>query len=153
MGYRLNRSKVVLETFEDETILINMDSGVYFSLNRPGAQIVALLERGLDAKAVVTELERQFEAEPQVIASAVSTLIESMMTQGLIEECAAVPDTQPAPCPAPESRRPFEAPALELFDDMQDLLMLDPVHDVDATGWPQGRPGPVGPHRGESDPD
>ena len=24
----------------------------------------------------------------------------------------------------------------ERFTDMQDLLLLDPIHDVDETGWP-----------------
>jgi hypothetical protein len=32
---------------------------------------------------------------------------------------------------------PFEPPILERFDDMQELLLLDPVHEVsDEEGWP-----------------
>jgi hypothetical protein len=37
--------------------------------------------------------------------------------------------------------RQFVPPVLERYDDMEDLLLLDPVHDVDAQGWPQPAPG------------
>ena len=30
----------------------------------------------------------------------------------------------------------FEAPKLSKYTDMEQLLLLDPVHDVDETGWP-----------------
>jgi hypothetical protein len=28
------------------------------------------------------------------------------------------------------------APTLTVYADMQDLFQLDPIHDVDETGWP-----------------
>jgi hypothetical protein len=33
----------------------------------------------------------------------------------------------------------FEAPVLQKYTDMQDLLLLDPIHDTDETGWPNIR--------------
>ena len=35
------------------------------------------------------------------------------------------------------ARQPWSAPVLETFTDMQDLILLDPVHEVEPTrGWP-----------------
>jgi hypothetical protein len=34
----------------------------------------------------------------------------------------------------------FNAPVLNKYTDMQDLLLLDPIHEVDATGWPSTKP-------------
>ena len=34
----------------------------------------------------------------------------------------------------------FETPVLEKYTDMAELLLLDPIHDVDATGWPHPAP-------------
>ena len=34
---------------------------------------------------------------------------------------------------------PYEKPKIETFSDMKDLLLLDPIHDVDETGWPSPR--------------
>ena len=36
---------------------------------------------------------------------------------------------------------PFAARDLVSFDDMQSLLLLDPVHDVEDRGWPHAAPG------------
>jgi len=30
----------------------------------------------------------------------------------------------------------YAPPVLETFSDMQDLLLLDPIHEVDDAGWP-----------------
>jgi hypothetical protein len=58
------------------------------------------------------------------------------------EQVASAPDAgQLQDLPAGE-------PTLQRFDDMQDLLMLDPIHDLDldGDGWPVGRDGtPVEP--------
>jgi hypothetical protein len=34
----------------------------------------------------------------------------------------------------------FEIPALEKYTDMEELLLLDPIHEVDETGWPNIAP-------------
>ena len=34
----------------------------------------------------------------------------------------------------------YGLPALERFTDMEDLLLLDPVHDVEEMGWPHVNP-------------
>ncbi len=34
----------------------------------------------------------------------------------------------------------FEPPKLAKYTNMSDLLMLDPVHDVDEQGWPNRKP-------------
>lgn len=31
----------------------------------------------------------------------------------------------------------FEEPIFHKYTDMEDLLLLDPIHDVDETGWPK----------------
>jgi hypothetical protein len=40
--------------------------------------------------------------------------------------------------PGPEKPR-FEPPILRTFEDMQDLLLLDPIHEVDEMGWPNAK--------------
>ena len=44
-----------------------------------------------------------------------------------------------APADAPAAKEPFRAPQIRAYTDMQDLLMIDPIHDVDETGWPVRR--------------
>ena len=35
-----------------------------------------------------------------------------------------------------EFEKDYTAPKLATYSDLQDLLLLDPIHDVDETGWP-----------------
>jgi hypothetical protein len=46
----------------------------------------------------------------------------------------------PFDSPAPIGTAEFHAPVLQVYSDMQDLLLLDPIHEVDATGWPMPAP-------------
>jgi hypothetical protein len=35
--------------------------------------------------------------------------------------------------------RGYIAPVLQRYDDLEDLLLLDPIHEVDDAGWPVAR--------------
>ena len=30
----------------------------------------------------------------------------------------------------------YQAPSLEKYSDLQDLLLIDPIHEADESGWP-----------------
>ena len=36
----------------------------------------------------------------------------------------------------PLSPMAFEKPVIEKFSDMQEMLLLDPIHEVSEMGWP-----------------
>jgi hypothetical protein len=38
------------------------------------------------------------------------------------------------------AKKPFTDPVIEIYTDLQDLLLLDPIHDVDDRGWPVFNP-------------
>ena len=40
------------------------------------------------------------------------------------------------------SQDDFTNPVLEKFTDMAELLLLDPIHEVDDSGWPNKPPNP-----------
>jgi hypothetical protein len=49
-------------------------------------------------------------------------------------------DTAGRPAAPVVSTAPGYAPLqLEKYTDLADLILLDPVHDVSAAGWPSGR--------------
>ena len=37
-------------------------------------------------------------------------------------------------------RLAFTPPKLERYTDMQEIILLDPVHKVDSQGWPRAAP-------------
>jgi hypothetical protein len=138
--YRANSPNVIHETIEGEVILIDLGSGTYYSLREAGAAAWAAVANGASEEAVVAAVQARYDGPEAEIREAVGRLVAELEREGLIradgtaEAAAAV---EPAQGP---DRAPFQPPVLEKHTDMQDLILLDPVHEVGAAGWPQPAP-------------
>jgi len=128
--------KVVRECFEDEVVIINLENGNYYSLNGTGAEIWRELEAGGFAEAVAAALVARYEAPEATIRQAVESFIRQLEEHGLVAGTESMSSDTPVVRLPVESRAVFELPELAVFSDMQDLLLLDPIHDVDESGWP-----------------
>ncbi len=138
MSYVTN-PQVIHETIDGETIIIDLATGTYFSLRGSAPAIWNVLVQGASAERVVEELRSRYEAGPGEIEDAAGDFLAQLEREQLI---AASPNGAGA-APVTESRSDraaFEAPRLEKFEDMQDIILLDPVHNVDDRGWPHAAP-------------
>jgi hypothetical protein len=139
MRYRVNSPQVINETIDGEAIMINLATGSYYSLDRVGGDMWALLEASRPVDDIVAELGRRYEAAEEDIRRGVEDLLEQMSAEELVVPCDdddSVTIGAAPPAPTSSRRAPFRAPRLEKFTDMQDLILLDPVHEVDSRGWP-----------------
>jgi hypothetical protein len=135
--YEVNAPGVVFERFEDETVLIQLDSGRYYTLDRVGSLVWELLARPLAVGGVAAALARAFRTEPVAVEAAVRELIGQLEGEQLLRprtDAAAGEPGDPT-LEVPEGAA-FAPPRLTRYDDMQEILLLDPVHDVDERGWP-----------------
>jgi hypothetical protein len=126
------------ETIEGEVILIDLDTGTYYSLRESGAVVWQGIQDGAETAHIVDTLTSSYEGSADEIGSAVADLLEELTQEGLIEPVdgdTSAAETRVLSVPVP-GRPPFRAPVLEKHTDMQDLILLDPVHEVDARGWP-----------------
>jgi hypothetical protein len=140
MRYRINSPQVITETIEGEAIMINLGTGNYYSVGGSGAEICSWLEHGASLEAIVDTLARQFDHDRESLAEAVGDLIRDLEREELV-----VLDSGNGSGPLPESLptgRTFDPPRLEKYTDMQDLVLLDPVHEVGEQGWPHVQPAP-----------
>jgi hypothetical protein len=143
--YRVNSPRVMYETIEGEVIVIDLTTGSYYSLRASGAEIWHALERGLPEEEIADAVAVRYDGADAEISAAVSKLLHELREEGLIESSNGTGDVAPAVAASPaEDDRPrerFEPPVLEKHTDMQDLILLDPVHEVDARGWPHAQAG------------
>ena len=136
-GFRVNEPNVVYETFDEEIVVVNLDTGNYHSLTGTGPTIWIDLADGFSIDEIAERIQLRHTGEFDVIEAAVNAFADRLVAEELLVPAADVvahPRTtsvEPA-----ESRTPFAAPLIENYQDMQDLLMLDPIHDVDPAGWP-----------------
>ncbi len=123
------------ENLDGEVLAIDLAAGVYFSLKGSAAEVFSLLAAGLTAGEAVARLQSRWTAADGVLASDVAALLARALEEKLLVADAA---RVPADCSFEERPAvPWEAPELRRYTDMQDLLTLDPIHDVDAAGWPE----------------
>jgi len=134
--YRVNAPKVLYEAFEDETVLINLDSGSYYSFSGSGAVIWDCIVRGDSVGSVIENLQEHFGGRDG-IAPAVQDFVSELIEENLLVEESSGAGKNAKQTRAKMITSPqFERPALQKYTDMQDLLLLDPIHEVDETGWP-----------------
>jgi hypothetical protein len=138
--FQIDPGKVVHETVEGEVILIQLDTGNYYSLRGSGADIWALLELTGAPERIAAELRTKY-ADDGAIESSVRDLLDRLAGEELIVPAAngAEPPSPRASNGAEPPAAPFEPPVLEKYTDMQQYLLVDPIHDVDEKGWPATR--------------
>ncbi|MGV8838927.1 MAG: hypothetical protein ACWA6X_01345 [Bauldia sp.] len=124
---------VVAEDFGGEIVVLNLANGRYFSL--PG--LSAGLWRDLAAGCTPASLLALSRAAGPAMEAAVEAVTAGLVAEGLLRPRAA-----PAPVVPPQTAfaAAAEPPVMESYDDMADLILADPIHDVDENvGWPVKR--------------
>ncbi len=133
MRYRINSPSVIHETIDDEVVIINLDKGHYYSLDGCGARIWT----GLIGGAPLPDVAAGFEGEADAIDAGVREVAAELEAEGLI---VAADEGSPA-APLPDGPAlAFETVKLQRYSDMEELLLLDPIHEVDQQGWPHPDP-------------
>ncbi len=135
---RLNSPPVVLETVDEETIIVNLDSGCYYDLNHSGGRILAALAGGAERAEAARVVAAAYGIDAAELDVAVAELAAQLLAEGILVEAEAAANggSFPGSAAAGPPTRPYEAPALGRYTDMQELLVLDPIHEVDESGWP-----------------
>ena len=144
MTYRVNSPHVISETVGGETIIVNLARGHYFSLQGTAVEVWEGLERGEAAETIVLELEQRYEAADGEIGAAVKKLLDDFVDAELVVADGNGTGTgtvTSTPSQELGERAPFVAPSFTTFTDMQDIILLDPVHEVDTRGWPHASAG------------
>jgi Coenzyme PQQ synthesis protein D (PqqD) len=138
MRYRVNDPHVISETMGEETIIVNLSSGHYFSLQGANVDVWECLQRGYPVSQIAPHLTTKYDVSVEIAESSVAGLLAELEQEELI---APAEDAEPTgDLTADEvnngERLAFAMPPLSTFTDMQDIILLDPVHEVDQRGWP-----------------
>jgi len=140
--FKINIPTISHETIDNETLIIDLDSGSYYSLLGAGADIWSLVDRGASVGTIVELIHKRYGGDLGEIDSAVTGFLADLRREKLIVGVSA-DEAQPGADPdlkldtgTGAAGRAFEAPVLTRHTDIQDLLLLCPVHDLDESAWP-----------------
>ena len=144
--FRVNTPTVTHETIDGEAVIINLDSGNYYSLVEEGSFIWGLVEKGASASDVQNAVLQSYQGSAEDIDRGVQELLAELQQENLIvplDGSGEVFDLNQALLSNNGQDKPsFNPPLLNKYSDMQELLLLDPIHDVDEAGWPKPNPDP-----------
>jgi len=135
MNIRINTPDVIHESFDNESVIVNLRLGIYFSLNEAGLPLWEQIGGGASEEQLCASWQEKHGGTAEDAQAVVRTFLYELHQEQLI--AGDLPETVAPPAGATS---PADRPALQKFTDLQDLLALDPVHDVDERGWPHARP-------------
>lgn len=131
---RVNAPTAACQVIDGEAVLIHFDTGGYFSSLGSGGEIIRLLELGQTVEQTIALLSERYAFASAQIESSVRAFVDE-----LVEEQLFVPgqgERAPAHVELRLDALDFTPPKLEKYRELEDLLKLDPIHDVDPAGWP-----------------
>ena len=131
---------VVHETIDGETILIHMGTGTYYSIEGAGSDIWNLAAAGQAKSRIVDQIAKHYRADTDLVTDCVEALTAELVDEELL--ISAPNGAEEAVELAAATDAEFPVPALAKYTDMQEFMLVDPLHDVDlAAGWPHAAAG------------
>ena len=139
--FRLNEPDVSAEDFKTEILAVNLKNGYYYSLRDGAIPLWRLILEGCDLETASRWLADVYPAHATEVQQDATELVANLENASLICETTVPAVVAPQNPPAWLSTLPaaYAKPVVETYTEMQDLLLLDPVHDVDEAGWPHER--------------
>jgi len=137
-NYRINTPHIVHEVFtDDEAAVINLKTGNYFSLNPTAAEIWMQIDKAQPIEAINQWLSHNYEGDTESFRDVLQNFISILEAEDLIveNENGSV-QNHPLVKDVSPTKRAFTMPVIEKFADMQELLLLDPIHEVEDAGFP-----------------
>lgn len=135
--FRIASSQISSEIVDGEIMIINLKNGNYFNLNGSCLEIWTQLQEGVSQERLLSLLSQRYLAEESLLKSELERLLAELQKEELVTVTTG--DDSAKHSEDIKSKLPFVSPVLCKFSDMQELLLLDPIHDVDDAGWPQAK--------------
>jgi Coenzyme PQQ synthesis protein D (PqqD) len=131
-GPRISSDRVVSEVIDGEVVAIDLESGRYYSLEGPAARAWEAIQAGQNVDGIVSAVAAEASVGADEAWPDVAAFLAELEAEGLLLNANGGGPPKPGP-----GRVPL---VLHRYTDMQDLIVIDPIHDVDETGWPNRRP-------------
>ena len=140
-SFKINTVYISHETIDGEVVMVNLNNGSYYSMDKAGAVIWNYIDKGMTTKQITEQIKNQYSGESLEIETSINELILELQKEDLILLSVSTNGTEPDSSNVignlETEKKDFEKPVLQKFTDMQDLLMLDPIHDLDEMGSPK----------------
>lgn len=137
-SYKLNSQFVTYEVLEGEAVVVNLLSGIYYSLDNQQTYVWERLMENFSLEAIVYALSNRFSHPFDEIAPQVNAFASELEKENLIYKSSEASVNEVKTLPSDFA--PRDLTPIQKFTEMKELLQLDPIHEVDEQGWPYPMP-------------
>jgi hypothetical protein len=128
--YILN-PRLAADIFDNEYIIANLDTVLYYSIQGIAVSLVQALPFE-DPSAPINKIALIFNGSENNVADELKEIWQQLVNEEIVKEPIKPVAINEGWVPVTN----YAAPLFNRYADMQDLLMLDPIHEVDEEGWP-----------------
>jgi hypothetical protein len=121
--FRLNEPAVIADVIDGEAVIMNLERGSYYGLDKVGADIWRAILAGRASDEIADAIARRFSIERERVSADVRGITHRMLEEGLI---VAASDGAWAPSDIEITTASYVEPTLTVYSDMKDLLAFDP---------------------------
>ena len=125
---RAKETEVAAKIIEGEAILINLSSGMYYSMDKVGAHLWSILAGGSSVNRMAGMIAAHYDIPEAQAKADVRGLVDELHGEGLIVEGGAEGSAAAngAAVAGDAAAFAYETPRLVKYDDMADMFALDP---------------------------
>jgi hypothetical protein len=138
--FKINEKDVSAKVIDGEAIIINLASGKYYSLDKTGAVAWVLIGGGYSLDESADILSSHFSAPLGQVRDDLAKLLDDLLGQKLVVEVDDVSSGIQVAL-RPPTGDPYETPILNTYDDMGEVLALDPPLpqlEIENDPWKSG---------------
>lgn len=131
--YKLNDEKMFYDMAEGQAIVINFTSGMYYGTSALGSVVLDAFLAGATKDCVLAALKAT-DGCPENIEAELDAFIAQLLEKEVVVEA---PSSEVSITVDAAALQDGFVMTLDEFAEVQDLIMADPVHEVDVEmGWP-----------------
>jgi len=131
--YAIASKDIVFESFDGEAVVLDLATGKYFGFTDTGSCLWEALSSGVSPEDLVGAATRS----GQVSAADLHAFVARLLEFGLLAPAAgqaAQPLSQSLVAQLANAAEPAQ---VDIHDDLADLILVDPIHEVEEPqGWP-----------------
>ncbi len=122
----VNNQDVAAKVVDGEAILINLTSGLYYSMDKVGGFVWSMFDPGSSVAQIADAVAARYSVPPAQAREDVRRLARELLGENLVAVSTGTPGAAPPAGPSGAKPQPYVTPTLVRFDDMADMFALDP---------------------------
>lgn len=132
--FHIDIDNVMHETIEGEVVIVNLETGTYYAFDGTGEFIWdRLCNGGASLAELIGDVRASYTGTD--IEDGITRFFHALQKEKLLVPVEGEPVATDLPARVQDIAE-FSRPQLNIYTDMEALLLADPIHEVEPDGWP-----------------